>query len=139
MAQRTTPAEDGRITMKKAKIFTIEPYSKVSQLQKDFNAFFPYLKIEFFSHFHEIHGGSPKKDMIKSDIILKPKKKSISFPIAVSEDMPVSVLEELFKEYFGLSAQVFRKSGRSWLETSMTDDWTLKRQNDEGTELSNIA
>lgn len=76
--------------------------------------------------------------MITSDFPLKLKKKTTA-PLEITEDMPVSTLEQLFQDYFGLSAQVFRKSGRSWLETSLTDDWTLKRQNDEGYELRTMA
>jgi hypothetical protein len=37
-----------------------------------------------------------------------------------------------------LSVQVFRKSGKSWLETTFTDGWTLKKQNQEGIDLSQI-
>jgi hypothetical protein len=37
---------------------------------------------------------------------------------------------------YGLSVQVFRKSGNVWLETSATDNWTLRQQNNEGAELS---
>lgn len=124
--------------MKNEKALLIEPNCKLTQLQKDFNRIFPYLKIEFFRHFHSIHGNSPKKDMITSDFPLKLKKKTTA-PLEITEDMPVSTLEQLFQDYFGLSAQVFRKSGRSWLETSLTDDWTLKRQNDEGYELRTMA
>lgn len=124
--------------MKEHKIFLIEPNSSISQVQREFNHIFPYLKLEFFKHFHTIHGLSPKKDLITADQPLKLKKKTTT-PLEVTEDMPVSALEQIFKDYFGLSAQVFRKSGRSWLETSLTDDWTLKRQNDEGFELSSIA
>jgi hypothetical protein len=32
--------------------------------------------------------------------------------------------------------QVFRKSGNVWLETSATDAWSLKQQNQEGMDLS---
>ena len=124
--------------MKKENVFRIEPDCKLSQLQKDFTRIFPYLKLEFFRHFHSIHGSNPKKDMITADFPLKLKKKTTA-PLEVTEDMPVSTLEQLFQDYFGLSAQVFRKSGGSWLETSLTDDWTLKRQNDEGFELRTMA
>jgi hypothetical protein len=37
-------------------------------------------------------------------------------------------LEKQFEEGFGLHVQVFRKSGRTWLETSVTDDLTLVEQ-----------
>jgi hypothetical protein len=124
--------------MKKENVLLIKPDCRISELQKAFNLHFPYLKLEFFKHFHEIHGGNPRKDMVTHDLSLKLKKKGVS-EFLITEDMRVSALEQLFTEYFGLSAQVFRKSGRSWLETTMTDDWTLKRQNDEGCELSNIA
>lgn len=76
--------------------------------------------------------------MITVDFPLKLKKKTTA-PLELTEDMPVSAVEQLFQDYFGLSAQVFRKSGGSWLETSLTDDWTLKRQNDEGFELRTMA
>jgi len=125
--------------MKAKKMMTIQPNIKLSELQNEFTSTFPFLKLEFFKKPHGIHGASPKKDLIKTDMILKLKKKGSEKSIIISEDMPVSTVEQLFNEYFGLSAQVFRKSGKSWLETSMTDDWTLKRQNDEGCELSYFA
>jgi hypothetical protein len=35
--------------------------------------------------------------------------------------------------------QVSRKSGTLWLETTMTDSWTLGQQNEHGRELSTPA
>lgn len=116
----------------------IDSVVKLSKVQKDFNAVFPFLKIEFFKHMHGVNGLNHRKDMITADVLIKQRKKTNS-PIVISEQMQVSALEQLFSEYFGISAQVFRKSGRAWLETSYTDDWTLKRQNDEGFELSKMA
>ena len=56
--------------------------------------------------------------------------------LVMNEQMAVNELEEQFVSKFGLSAQVFRKSGNVWLETSATDSWSLRQQNDEGAELS---
>lgn len=67
------------------------------------------------------------------------QKKYLEGFIHITDDMPVSKLEQLFLDQFGLSVQVFRKSGSSWLETTFTDDWTLKRQNDAGMELSQFT
>ena len=53
--------------------------------------------------------------------------------------MKVFELEDSFQTLFGISAQVFRKSAGSWIETSVTDDWTLKQQNDQGKELSDFV
>ena len=41
-----------------------------------------------------------------------------------------------FQEAFGFGMQVFRKAGNSWVLTTMTDDWTLAHQNEEGKEDS---
>ncbi|MCC6372320.1 MAG: hypothetical protein IT236_15055 [Bacteroidia bacterium] len=113
---------------------------KISVIKEEFNRQFPYLKLEFFKHKHNVMAGNPHSDLIQSDFTLKEIPKSNgNVAVEVTEDMQVGVLEQLFQEKFGVSAQVFRKSGRSWLETSVTDDWTLKRQNDEGRELSGFT
>lgn len=107
------------------------------ELQEDFNALFPFLKIEFFKAPHTIGEASAKNQLhdnnrIVSDCRLK-KSEGV---LAISDAMTVSDLEAKFFDDFGLSAQVFRKSGNVWLETSATDNWTLRQQNDEGAELS---
>ena len=56
--------------------------------------------------------------------------------ITISPEMTVDELERGFDELYGLSVQVFRKSGKVWLETSVTDAWTLAKQNAQGEELS---
>jgi hypothetical protein len=38
--------------------------------------------------------------------------------------------------YLNIQVQIFRRSGKVYIETSRTSRWTLKRQNDEGEELS---
>ncbi len=111
--------------------------NKLSVIQKEFNSQFPFLKLEFFKKPHGNHAGSARQLIIKDDLELKPVERGHD-EILVNEHMPVSVLEQRFMDLFGVSAQVFRKSGNTWLETTMTDDWTLKRQNDEGQELSNF-
>jgi hypothetical protein len=45
-------------------------------------------------------------------------------------------LECLFEDQFGLFVQVFRRSGNLWLETTVTDSWSLQKQNEQGKELS---
>ena len=111
---------------------------KIVSLQEEFNKAFPYLRIEFFSRPHHIANGSRKEN------IIVPHNKTIgdcrtlhnSKTISVTPAMKVSRLEQLFKDEFGLYVQVFRKSGKIWLETTRTDDWTLAEQNEQGEELS---
>lgn len=109
--------------------------NKLSLVKKEFNSAFPYLKLEFFKEKHEVKKGNHRNQLIKDDLLLKPLNTSAS-NIEIDENMPVSKLEDLFNQLYGISVQVFRKSGKIWLETTVTDDWTLKKQNEEGRELS---
>ncbi|MBS1638109.1 MAG: hypothetical protein JST26_19510 [Bacteroidetes bacterium] len=119
----------------------VNNHRNIEGVQEEFNRVYPYLRLEFFLHRHGLHQGNPKKDALKHDMLLKQfqKGKNEGKEFIIHEDMLVSELEEQFQKVFGISAQVFRKSGRSWIETTLTDDWTLKRQNDEGQELSYMA
>lgn len=117
-------------------IIKIDKPVKVSEIKKAFNSEFPYLKIEFFKKKHKALQGSLKKDVITDDFVISAP--SGAHDIIISEDMLVSEFEKQFADKLKLSAQVFRKSGRSWLETTFTDSWTLRKQNEEGLELSNI-
>lgn len=111
----------------------------IFSIQQEFNATFPFLKIEFFKHKHGNHQLNPKKDMLSPALTLKQiSKKHISGTIEIKENMRVADLESAFWDLFNLSAQVFRKSAGTWIETSVTDDWTLKQQNEEGKDLSNL-
>jgi hypothetical protein len=56
--------------------------------------------------------------------------------LEIEETMKVNELVRLFKEEFSLCIQVFRRSGIIWLQTSMTAEWTLKKQNEHGKDLS---
>jgi PAS domain-containing protein len=119
---------------------TINNDTSISSIQKEFNNVFPYLKIEFFKNKHAAFQSNSKKELLNAEQSLKQfQKKHHDGVILVKEDMSVAELEQQFQEIFGVSTQVFRKSGKSWLETSVTDDWSLKQQNDEGLELSKFA
>jgi hypothetical protein len=56
----------------------------------------------------------------------------------ITPAMTVTELEQEFEKIYGLHIQVFRKSGQVWLETSVTDGWTLDMQNKQGESLSNM-
>lgn len=116
---------------------TLNTNQTIENIKESFALAFPYLKLEFFKHKHKHLEGNAKKDLFESNISLKelPKKYQKGF-IHVTEEMSVSTLEQSIEVQFGLSAQVFRKSGKSWLETTKTDDWTLKHQNEEGKAIS---
>jgi len=43
--------------------------------------------------------------------------------------MTVAELVQNFRDVYGLSVRVFRRSGRLWLGTNVTGNWTLYEQN----------
>ena len=107
--------------------------STLREISEAFNAKFPYLKIKFFAHSHEVGEASEVTDEL--DYSLKVNAVgSIQSPEQMSVDghLKVSTLEQFFQEHFRISAQVFRRSGGVWLQTTATDHWTLAQQNQEG-------
>lgn len=104
-------------------------------IQKSFNAYYPYLKIEFWE---------PKKTF------LKPGNKNnynsmqvkdvtyISEPMAidVSADHTINQVIKDFKKNSGTNIEVYRKSGNVWNVITLTDSWTLESQNNAGKFIS---
>jgi hypothetical protein len=110
----------------------------ITEVQEDFTSTYPFLKIEFFKNGTVRQDRYPAKQKIDHLQKLKYawcRKKDKGF-LEIKDSLSVLELENEFMDQFGLSAQVYRKSGRIWLETTMTDSWTLKQQNDQGKEIT---
>lgn len=116
---------------------TINDHRKIFAIQEDFNQLFPYLKLEFFSKPHT-NGGATSIKFIKHNSKTLGECRTLhnSGEITIVPDMTVAELEQNFGSVYGLGVQVFRKSGKTWLETTVTDKWTLEEQNKQGEELS---
>jgi hypothetical protein len=116
-------------------IIKITENTLVSDIQEEFSKRFPYLKIELFEEPHGIGEGSLLKNQVPNNITIGEasgdSKKGV---INVNGLMKVAELEQNFHDTFGVAAQVFRKSGDIWLQTTTTDDWTLAEQNSSGRE-----
>jgi hypothetical protein len=112
---------------------------KVFAIQEEFNRAFPYLKLEFFAKSNSATGRSPGK-YIKNNSETLGNCRTIhqGGGITVHPNMTVADLEQGFRETYGLNIQVFRKSGKAWLETTITDGWTLEEQNRQGEDLSKL-
>ena len=115
----------------------INENKKIADIQKEFNDAFPYLQIQFFSKPHKPCGSSPKSQMKEPGSSIKEcQTVNKSGVITVTPKVSVNELEQNFQNIFGLSIQIFRKSGKAWLQTNVTDNWTLEEQNKEGESLS---
>jgi len=106
----------------------------IGDVQKDFARAYPFLKIDFF----KVNGKSKYTTTEKLDKLALLKSCNIirEGEVELNDAMTVLELERRLREDYGAYTQVSRKSGKLWLETTMTDNWTLKQQNDHGRELS---
>lgn len=110
---------------------SISPGVTINQLQAQFATYFPNLKLVFFSKPHDAYKGSPAKFII-TDRNTSLGSLSSHIPenaeLELRLEMPVWQLERLFELEYKLHLQLFRRSGNTWLETSVSDDLTLEQQ-----------
>ncbi len=116
-------------------ILKITEATTVKELQEEIAKRFPYLKIELYTTTHQEGEGSSVKNQLPRNLTIGEAtgaaQKGI---IEVNSLMKVSELEQLFQSIFGISAQVFRKSYSTWIQTTATDNWTLGEQNNHARE-----
>ena len=112
-------------------ILKLFKHLSIDDVQKDFNKAYPFLNIEFYNK-----SMLPARQRINKGTSLKMAGLREEGVLKASPWMTVKDLERIFREKFGPVVQVTRKSGRVWLETNMTDSWTLEAQNERGSELA---
>ena len=98
-------------------------YKSIGEIQTEFSSSYPFLRIEF----------DQKKSRRSSQ---QRDEKTPDAAIEITGSTTVEELQKSIWKLFGLAAQVFRRSGNVWLETTMTDHWTLEQQNQHGKEIS---
>ena len=107
----------------------------IADVQDSFNKEYPYLRIDFF-RLSEGRLASAIRQKLPRTTPLRSAGIQRDGELDISSGLTVAALESAFKSRFKANVQVCRKSGSIWLETTMTDSWTLKQQNDHGRELS---
>ena len=113
----------------------IRKSKEIGEVQKDFTNAYPFLKLEFYRNTTGRLGSTIRQNLIKS-VLLNEAGNHKEGDLELTDSMTVGQLEQSFYDKFGMMVQVSRKSGTIWLETTMTDNWTLKQQNEHGRELS---
>jgi len=114
----------------------IEDTTKTEDIKSKFSQYYPYLKLEFFRKSHDEGEASTKGDIFKeNEEIGNIRTKHNTGDFEFTPDNTVNELEQGFEEKFGIHVQVFRKSHNLWLETTATDSWTLREQNETGKEM----
>ncbi len=108
----------------------INQQTKLKDIQTEFQKSFPNLSLEFYAHVHQEEEGSKKKDTLDKDLTIHEISPNIpDASLDIKGNMPVADLEAELAEILGFGAQVFRKSGNVWLQTTATDHLTLDEQN----------
>ncbi len=118
-------------------ILQISKGSSLKNIQKQFSEFYPFLKIEFFK---KIPVDQPlyKAELFSAADIVRyiDGAKDGFVNIDVSRKKTITDVEKDFEKMLGISAHVFRKSGNVWVETTLTNDWSLEDQNEEAKQIS---
>lgn len=116
---------------------TINRSHTIAQIQEEFQKHFPYLKIEFYSKSHDVEEGSNNYYQLHHNLTIgNAQFEPRDGVLHISPGIKVKDLELLFQEVFGLNIQVFRLSGKVWLQTTATDYKTLAEQNEMALEMS---
>ena len=111
--------------------FKIEAGKPFKKIQEKFNDLYPYLKIEDL----RLANNSMSSSLKKQSVCNKPKLEKGSADkvfITINKLTTVADLVNQFCENLNLPVRVLRKSNNHWIETSLTEDWTLERQNIAG-------
>lgn len=106
---------------------------RLRELQNEFNAHFPHLRIEFYGPAHK--EGKPSGEAGKLDpelTVQQVRGVPLYGYMPLNGYQKVGAFEQLFARTFGLNVQVFRRSYGKWLQTWATDIWTLDEQNNRG-------
>ena len=108
---------------------------KIKEIKEEFNNKFPHLKIEFFSEEHQEGEASNNSGLLDEELYLKDiRKNHTNGTLSINGHLKTSTLASNFHDHFGVNIQVYRKSGKLWLQTASTDDWTLSHQEQKGEE-----
>jgi len=112
----------------------------IKEVQDEFTRTYPYLKIDFTKGKDQ---GRMTRSATPSDIAPSEPgdeardlaQKLLWDELGLRDNMKINEVEVLLQYQFGLPAQVLRKSGNLWMETRMTQHWTLREQNEHGYEI----
>lgn len=107
---------------------TINNHRKVRAIQDEFNAFFPQLNIQFYVQSNHAHGGKTEHFISGSRMTLADcRNHKNDGEITISDLMNVGELKAFFANSFGLSVELFQKSGKNeWSHLPALDSDILK-------------
>lgn len=113
--------------------------TSIGDLKKQFNQNFDSVRVEFYRHGHKDRSASAKEDQLKDDVVLKDLiNTGKTIHVEFDRTIKISELEQIFEQDFGLHIQIFRKYGDAWLQTTLSDHWTLQMAEIAAKELEDL-
>jgi hypothetical protein len=116
----------------------ITPGRITREIQEEFNAVFPFLRVEFFTRIDYT--------MIARCTVIPemlPATSAGSNNVAVDLNItPYTTVKDFrldVEDRFGICTQVYRKTGNLWHKITFTESWTMKQQDQSGYEISSIV
>jgi len=103
------------------------------EFQNWFTALFPYLKVEL-----EINTPASLKtgdEAMIPDRSISSDRSVMGAAIKIGPASSVKELKKIFKEHLRCDLKLFRRYGHSWIQPTLTEDWSLQMQNEMGREL----
>ncbi len=110
----------------------IEAGKTFGKVQEEFTQTFPYLKIDV------VTTGVLSKELCLAKKNGHNKIADNTSSIILTDNITVKEIVYQFKELFNLSVKVQRNSDGHWVDTILTENWTLTKQNLEGKNLTNF-
>jgi len=104
-------------------------------LQQSFSLKYPFLRLDFY-RLVKTDPTMPVKKHLPPATLLRASGLINPGILEITDEMTVGELEKAFLKNFGLDVQVSRKCGMLWIETTMTNKWSLFKQNEHGREIS---
>ncbi len=118
----------------------LNPYLKIKDIKRNFENFFPYLKLEFFKPRSEFVESTSHKDVIpNSSFLVDATGVLTTVEIEINSKQTVAEVEQLFKSLFNLPVRIFRKTRFSSVEIAHTDNVTLETEDKIGRKLCNAV
>ena len=109
------------------------------QLKQEFNRKFPLLTLEFYARPHGKDEVSFKADELDDELTVSEARRNTSGltgEISLRGNRKVSRLEEELLKKYGLSVQVFFRSGTCRYQTTLSDNSTLSQLQQRGKQTS---
>jgi hypothetical protein len=108
---------------------TVTNYTTVNELMCQFSEHFPFLRLALYEG-----KDAKKRHASEKENVLKNSANNVI--VNFDSSMKVREFIDQLENLIGWKVQILRSSGKLYIETSVTDHWTLERQNQEGAELS---